>query len=249
MLEVLPHLPSNVLGIQARGEVTADDYRSVLVPAVEEKLSRHEDLRLLYILGADFNGYTGRAAWEDAKVGMRHFTDFERIAVVTSEDWIARTVKAVGFIAPGEVRVFANEDIDAARAWISEPSASSSRELEFELLEDSGVLVLEPDGELESSDFERIAQQVDPYIEKAGDLDGLVIVADEFPGWENFTAFTTHLRFLRDHQAKIHRVGVVTDSHFLSNAPKVAGSLLEAEVKHFPSTERRAAIHWAATGA
>lgn len=247
MLELLPHLPDHVLGIQARGEVTAEDYRSVLVPAVEDKISRYQELHLLYVLGGDFEGYSGLAAWEDAKVGLRHFTDFDRIAVVTNVNWITRTVKAFSFVVPGDVRVFANEEIDTARQWVSEPSGS--RQLEFEVLEDSGVLVVEPDGELEAEDFERIAATVDPYIDKVGDLSGLVIVANEFPGWENFTAFTTHLRFLRDHQARIRRVGVVTDSHFLSNVPKVAGPLLEAEVKQFPSKQRRAAIRWASTGA
>jgi hypothetical protein len=246
MLEILQNLPEQVLGIQARGEVTAEDYRSVLVPAVEDKVSRHKGLRLLYVLGDDFEGYTGLAAWEDAKVGLQHFTDFDRIAVVTNESWVARTVKAFSFIVPGDVHVFANEDIDKARSWVSEPG--STQKLEFQLLEDSGVLVLEPDGELESHDFARIAEKIDPYIDKVGDLNGLVIVAAEFPGWENFTAFTTHLRFLRDHHASIHRVGVVTDNYFLSNAPKLAGPFLEAEVKQFPSNERRTAIRWASTG-
>jgi hypothetical protein len=247
MLEILSHLPDHVLGIRAHGKVTAKDYQSVLVPAVEDKVSRHQELRLLYVLGGDFEGYTGLAAWEDAKIGIRHFSDFDKIAVVTNLNWVVRTVKAFAFIVPGEVRVFANEEIDAAQAWVSEPNAS--RELEFELLKDSGVLVIEPDGELKSSDFERIAATVDPYIDTIGDLNGLVIVADEFPGWDDFTAFTTHVRFLRDHQARIHRVGVVTDSHFLSNAPKVAGPFLEAEVKHFGSEQRRAAIQWASAGA
>jgi hypothetical protein len=246
MLEILPHLPDNVLGIQARGEVTANDYQTVLVPAIEDKLSKYQELRLLYVLGGDFQGYTGLAAWEDAKIGLRHLRDFDRVAVVTNVNWVARTVRAFGFLVPGEVRIYSNEDIDKARTWISEPS--SSGELEFELLEDSGVLVLEPDGQLESSDFERIAATVDPFIDNAGELNGLVIVADEFPGWEDFTAFTTHLRFLRDHRAVVHRVGVVTDSEFLANAPKVAGPLLEAEVRHFSPRERRAAITWAATG-
>ena len=249
MLETLQHLPDHVLGIQARGEVTAEDYRTIVVPAVEAKLSKYPDLRLLYVLGADFEGYTGAAMWEDAKIGVRHFSDFERIAIVTNVNWVERTVNALSLFLPGEVRVYANERIDDARAWIcEEDSHSARRELEFELLEDVGVLVLRPDGELESRDFERIATRVDRYIEKTGDLAGLVIEAPEFPGWENFTAFTTHLRFLRDHKAKIHRVGVVTDSHVLSNAPKLAGPFLEAEVKRFPAGEQRSAIYWASTG-
>ena len=76
----------------------------VLVPALEEKLSKYEKVRLLYVLGDDFDKYTGGAAWEDAKVGMKHLTAFDRVAVVTDVDWIESMIKALGFAIPAEVR-------------------------------------------------------------------------------------------------------------------------------------------------
>jgi hypothetical protein len=94
-------LPDQVLGVIAKGEVTAEDYRGVLIPEVESKLAKHKKLRLLYVLGEEFTGFTGGAAWEDASVGMRHFTSFERIAVVSDLDWVRRMVKALGFVVPG----------------------------------------------------------------------------------------------------------------------------------------------------
>ena len=42
MIKVIPDLPDHVLGLTARGEVTADDYKTVLVPALEEKLSKQK---------------------------------------------------------------------------------------------------------------------------------------------------------------------------------------------------------------
>ncbi|MGB5366203.1 MAG: STAS/SEC14 domain-containing protein, partial [Polyangiales bacterium] len=86
MIELMTDLPDRVLGLRARGEVTADDYRTVLVPAIEERLSKHRKVRLLYVIGDEFKGYSGGAAWEDAKVGMKHLTSFERVAVVTDVD-------------------------------------------------------------------------------------------------------------------------------------------------------------------
>ncbi len=47
--------------------------------------------------------------------------------------------------------------------------------LSHELLEDEGILVVEPKGALESADFTTLAKAVDPYIEKRGDLRGLLI--------------------------------------------------------------------------
>ena len=40
--------------------------------------------------------------------------------------------------------------------------------IEFELLRDRGVLILSPDGPLEKADFERLAQDIDPFIASKG---------------------------------------------------------------------------------
>ena len=242
MLEIMHDLPDRVLGIRASGQVTAEDYRTVLVPAVEAKLASAKKLRLLYVLGEEFEGMTGTAAWEDAKVGMRHFTAFERIAVVTSVDWVERMVKAFGFMLPGDVRVFDNEDLEEAWSWICAPA--SPGKLEFELLEQRGVLILEPKDELEAGDFRRVAAEIDPYIEKTGGLAGLVVVAEEFPGWDDFAALTAHFRFVRDHHSKVRRVALVTDSRFLSVLPRLAALFVDAEVRKFAFGERDAAILW-----
>ena len=124
MIERIANLPDRVLGLRASGEVTADDYERVLIPALEEKLGQHRKIRLLYVIGDGFTGYTSGAAWEDAKVGMKHLTAFDRVAVVTDVNWIENMVKAFGFAIPGEVRVFDGDDLEEAQAWISEPPAS-----------------------------------------------------------------------------------------------------------------------------
>ena len=116
--------------------------------------------------------------------------------------------------------------------------------LKHELLRDDGILVLKPDGALEAPDFERVARELDPYIEEQGDLRGLLIQAESFPGWDDFAAFISHLRFIRDHHHHIVRVAAVSDSAFLSIAPRIAGYFVNAEVRHFEFASRDAAIAW-----
>jgi len=244
MLRVLSDLPSDVLGIEAIGEITSEDYESVLVPAIEERISRHRKLRLLYVLGRDFTAFSAGAAWQDARVGMRHFASFDRIAVVTDAEWIAKMVRGFGFVMPAQVCVFEVAELRAARAWIMEPRVEGN--LEFELLEDSDVLVLRPHGELEAADFERVAATVDPYIDKLGGLAGLVVIAEEFPGWEDFAAFISHLRFVREHHSKVRRVALVTNSRFLAALPRLARHFVDADVRKFDWRQSDAAIDWAA---
>jgi hypothetical protein len=242
MITVMNDLPERVLGLKASGEVTAEDYKTVLVPAIEKQLTRHKKVRLLYVFGDEFKGYTGGAAWEDAKVGMKHLTSFERVAVVTDVDWIENVIRAFGFAVPGEVRVFDGDDFEEARQWISEPA--SMGHLSFDLIEDKGVLVLQPQGELDAADFERLGAEVDPYIEKAGALNGLMIVAEHFPGWDDFAALTSHIRFVREHHSKIRRVALVTADRLVSALPRMASRFVDAEVRAFPMDGRDEALLW-----
>jgi hypothetical protein len=120
--------------------------------------------------------------------------------------------------------------------------------LRHELLTDKRILVLHPEGPLKSEDFERISREVDPFIEKHGDLAGLMVEAAKFPGWEDFASLVTHLRFVRDHHKRVRRIAMVSDSPVLSTGPKIAAHFVSAEVKTFPANQRAAALAWIETG-
>ncbi len=119
MIKLLSDLPENVLGFEASGKVSGKDYETVLIPAVEAKLKTHPKIRLLYHLGSEFESYDLDAMWDDAKVGIEHWTDWEKIAVVTDTKWIHNGVKVFGFAIPGEVRVFADDELSNAKEWVS----------------------------------------------------------------------------------------------------------------------------------
>ena len=118
-MQNIPGLPDNVVAVAAHGTVAGDDYETVLIPALDRGLKTHEKVRLLYHLGSDFTGFTAAALWDDTKVGIRHLTAFEKIAVVTDVSWIVDAVKVFGFFIPCPVKVFGNDRLDDAKAWIS----------------------------------------------------------------------------------------------------------------------------------
>jgi len=114
----------------------------------------------------------------------------------------------------------------------------------------AGILQVRPDGPLEAADFEDLAAEIDPYIENAGGLNGLLIEAPTFPGWENLGALLRHLTFVREHHREIARVALVTDSRLGDLAERVAGHFVSAEIKHFQGDQTEAARAWLAqTGA
>jgi hypothetical protein len=119
VFERIEGLPDGVIGLRAVGRVTGDDYRSVLVPAVDEATAGGHRARLLLDLGEGFEGYDASAMAADAGVGLEHFRSFERVAVVTDADWIRRAIHLFGPLIPGEVMVFPVADEARARAWVS----------------------------------------------------------------------------------------------------------------------------------
>ncbi len=120
MLRLLPGMPRRVVAIEAVGHVEADDYRDVLEPAVAAALETGEKVRFLYVLGPEFDGLSLGAGWEDTKVGIGHWSSWEKIAVVTDSDWISHAVRALGWMLPGEVRVFSTDAQGEATAWVSD---------------------------------------------------------------------------------------------------------------------------------
>lgn len=116
--------------------------------------------------------------------------------------------------------------------------------IQHELNMEKGSLVLKPQGPLKAEDFSAIAQETDAYIERHGSLNGLMIVAEKFPGWEDVQGFVAHIKFVRDHHQKIKKVAFVSDSRFFEFVPRLAQHFVSAEVKHFDAVEEKAALEW-----
>jgi hypothetical protein len=120
MLEIMQNMPDYVVAIRARGQISGKDYDDVLIPAVERALKRHGKIRVLYQLSRDFSGFTAEAMFDDAKFGIHHLTELEKIAVVTDAKWILRAVPVFSLFIPCPVRVFGNKDMSGAKAWLIE---------------------------------------------------------------------------------------------------------------------------------
>jgi len=87
MIRVLDGLPAGVLGFEASGKLTADDYTQVLAPALEAA-ARAGKIRILLDFSGDFGGMEAGAIWQDLKMGVRDWNAWERIALVTDHDWM-----------------------------------------------------------------------------------------------------------------------------------------------------------------
>jgi hypothetical protein len=120
MIQQLEDMPDGVVGLRASGGVSAEDYRDVMVPVLDDALA-HGHVRLLYVFD-EHTSFSPGALFADAKFGVGHLKGWERLAVVSDVDWLENSIKAFGWMMPGEVKVFDDDEIDEAMAWLTRPS-------------------------------------------------------------------------------------------------------------------------------
>ena len=118
MFKLIEDLPPGVLGIEATGKVTHEDYQNILIPRAEAMIAKGP-VKFLYVAGKDFEGYEIEALWDDSAFGVKHWHDFTRVAVVADQAWLRAAVTMFKPFLPCEVRLFNLGDLAAAKTWIT----------------------------------------------------------------------------------------------------------------------------------
>ena len=117
MIRLLGNMPAGVLGLEAIDDVEKEDYEAVILPAINAAIAEHGKVRLVYVLGPEFDDYEGDAVWEDLKLGVKHPASFERIALVTDASWAGPALKVFSVLWPGQARAFPLADLESAKRW------------------------------------------------------------------------------------------------------------------------------------
>jgi hypothetical protein len=116
--------------------------------------------------------------------------------------------------------------------------------LEYSILKPEGILLLTPTGPLRKEDFAGLSALVDGYLANHTNLHGVLVHSESFPGWDSFGSFTAHFRFLREHERKIDRVALVTDSPIAGAAEAMVQLFISAHIKPFRFADYNLALAW-----
>ena len=119
MLQFIPVFDGNTIAVRASGKLTLEDFQQFF-PQLETQIKRLGKISLLFEFD-NFSGWDLDAAIDDIKFGMKHLSDFERIAMVGDkswEHWMALIAKP--FLISSEVRYFNRENLQQAWDWLRE---------------------------------------------------------------------------------------------------------------------------------
>jgi hypothetical protein len=107
---------NNLITASVFGEFTLADFQN-LEQQVAHQVEFQGKVNLLIDL-SDMTGYTLDVAREDLKFSRRHAYDFEKIAVVTDDQWLIWSAWVSNLFIEAEVRLF--ENVETAKAWLGE---------------------------------------------------------------------------------------------------------------------------------
>jgi hypothetical protein len=116
----MKEMPAGTIGFEAVGEVEDDDWEETVEPELRRAISDGQKIRLLYLIGPEVREVESDAVTADTSFRARHATSFERVAVVSDEDWIRPALRGLSFLLPGKAKGFPVRDLEAAKAWLSE---------------------------------------------------------------------------------------------------------------------------------
>lgn len=122
MILHLKDLPINIVGFKAIGEITEKDFVENVMPKVKALIDKTDKLNYLLVLETSLKNFTFGAWMKDAVMGIKHFTKWNRAAIVTDKEAIRMFTNFFSYLMPGEFKGFEHKDLQKAIDWVSEKS-------------------------------------------------------------------------------------------------------------------------------
>lgn len=119
MITQIPDLPQNMVGFRAEGEVTKDDF-DIVQTQVAELVEKIGQLNYLLLLDTSPKDFTMGAWLQDALLGIKHITKWNRAAIVTDIEGVITFTDAFSKVMPGEFKGFKKAEYADAVKFVSE---------------------------------------------------------------------------------------------------------------------------------
>ncbi|WP_256005506.1 STAS/SEC14 domain-containing protein [Pedobacter deserti] len=119
MLTKIENLPDYVLGVRAAGEVDKNDLDNVLLPGLKALAEEYNEIYYLLVLETPVENFTAGAWWSDLVAGIKHFTHWKKMSIVTDQKAVEKFTDLFSYVSPGEAKGFTLSELDEAITWVS----------------------------------------------------------------------------------------------------------------------------------
>lgn len=119
MIEQMKDLPPNVVGFHCTGNITKEEYDTILIPAVDKLADATGKINYLFVLDTDISNMSAGAWYDDLKVGLKHLLQWRKMAIVTDQKGVNKVTDMAAHVLPGEVRSFTISQLEAAKQWVA----------------------------------------------------------------------------------------------------------------------------------
>ncbi|WP_082447129.1 STAS/SEC14 domain-containing protein [Flavobacterium sp. KJJ] len=110
--------PENTVAFRAIGEVTAEDYKMVIAPAVTALAEQINEINFLFLIDTELENFKASAWLEDALIGLKNLGKWNRAAIVTDSEKAITFTNGFSYIVPGEFRGYKKEKFQEALNWV-----------------------------------------------------------------------------------------------------------------------------------
>lgn len=118
MIQIL-NAPDNVVALRAIGEITENDYKTVVIPEIEKLIARIDEINFLFLIDTEIKNFTAAAWMQDAMLGLKNLGKWNRTAIVTDSENAISFTNGFSYIVPGEFRGYKKEAFNTALNWVS----------------------------------------------------------------------------------------------------------------------------------
>lgn len=120
MISIMETVPENVAAFRATGEVTKADYDNTVIPAIDALVKKQDKINFLLVLDTSMSNFTAGAIIKDLGVGLKHFTKWHKMAIVSESSAIKTFTDFFSYVAPGEAKGYTHAQLTEAIEWVSQ---------------------------------------------------------------------------------------------------------------------------------
>ena len=123
MIHRIKNMPSNMVGFKAVGEFSEKDFTDTLMPEVKTLIDKTDKLNYMLVLDTLIKHFSVGAWFQDAILGVKYLTKWNRAAIVTDVESIRTFTNIFSVLIPGEFKGFEHSQLQEAIDWVSEKTA------------------------------------------------------------------------------------------------------------------------------